>query len=137
MKYFLKRRWLKGLRSGKFLQGTRYLSQPSKDPAGLPVSKLCCLGVLCEVLSKKDQKRLRIHHVDNGYIRIFSEHHVHGFETTREAPDGKLYQTSTGMLSEEILQFVGLTKEGAKHLATLNDGGASFSKIADVIEKDF
>ena len=41
----LKAKWLRALRSGKFLQGKDWLKY--KDSAGK--TRYCCLGVLCEV----------------------------------------------------------------------------------------
>ena len=103
----IKTRWIAALRSGKYKQGRDGL----KNDDGT----FCCLGVLCEVM---------------GII-----------------PDGDQYEGEDAFLPKSIMEATGLTndasladdvafRDSARYsLVELNDAGADFNFIADVIEK--
>lgn len=72
----------------------------------------CCLGVAADVLVEGDW--------------IYS-------------PDNKCYKIDNegGLLTDDILVQIKLSKNAQEHLACLNDDGESFEYIADFIERNF
>ena len=112
MKNPLKRKsvqlWLEALRSGKYKQGKLYLK---KD------NKYCCLGVACDLYNKT-------HKVKVDFVNYTSN----------------IQQPNTG-LPPVVLKWLGLNcPEGRfknnHYLSRENDSGASFNKIADLIENN-
>lgn len=103
----LKAKWVEALRSGKYRQARSALID--NHPMG---KAFCCLGVLCDVLGTQwdgeDEQGL-----------------LNGVEVRN--PSGSY-------LSKPILNLVKLDDPTQKILATKNDGGQSFTKIADYIE---
>lgn len=104
----IKRKWCEALRSGKYKQATGMLAT---DDGGY-----CCLGVLAQVA------------IDNGI------------------GNWDIFYKSSDYLPDEVAQWAGVEdcdphirdprKTGiAGTLAELNDSGANFATIADVIEK--
>ena len=107
----IKAKWIEALRSGKYRQTKEYLKRGDK---------YCCLGVLCEVA---------------------------GFRAHKE--EGRwFYAEESQCLPAAVLKKVGLRNnkgalrnrkvfrgEACHSLADLNDAGADFNFIADVIEK--
>lgn len=110
MKPAIKKKWLTALRSGKFRKGTgtlkrHYQTQPAH----------CCLGVLCEVI-KKD--------------------FAHAGEVLEPNAESTLRTkfSMAGMLNPRLMEYTKITQEQQRTLATKNDNGWSFEKIANYIE---
>jgi len=76
--------------------------------------RFCCLGVLCDLAIKQG---LDVD-MDRTQSNIFS------------------YDGLDNVLPLSVIRWSGLDSNG-ESLAALNDGGASFSEIADVIEQHF
>ena len=119
MKPEIKKRWVRALRSGKYIQGRNNL-RPSED-------RFCCLGVLCDIARKEGVG-------DWGF----------GSSAIEFVPkSGRRYST-IGAPPTAVLKWAGLTGMNSvyirKHratLAVLNDGKKkSFKEIADIIEKN-
>ena len=116
--------WLEALRGQsevKYKQGTGALREVQ---GGKKKDTFCCLGVLCDLAVKAG---------------------VVGQEDP-EARDSNLYSYGgeTGLLPQEVMDWAGMRgtsgefeEDGATiELTVINDHGASFKKIADVIEKN-
>lgn len=71
----------------------------------------CCLGVLCDITNPKE----------------WSDSTIMPLQYYRMQGEG-------GQLPTKIMNEVGLTLQDCKTLVNLNDGGRSFSEIADYIE---
>lgn len=109
----IKKKWVKALRSGKYIQGKNKLQ--TND------GKFCCLGVLCDIHSKEKGKK---------WTRSIS------FDTLN-------YLDASGLLPNEVSKWAGLkdndpyvtSPKHEKTLSELNDGGGyGFKKIANLIE---
>lgn len=106
----LVRRWVKALRSGRYKRYEGSLSSSWNQEQGSPNEKNCCLGVACRVARMPSEK-------------------------------GKYNWRGWGMLHEfergnELRKRLGLTRALERRLANRNDAGASFAKIADLIEAE-
>ena len=116
MKKSIKRKWVKALRSGEWLQGRRKLASKGKG--------FCCLGVLCELAREEgivDVKKLP----DGSF----------NYSCFENLEDG-----SPNYLPGVVQDWAGLAKtnpqvKGGHHLSSMNDSGTSFDRIADEIEK--
>lgn len=107
-----KRKWIKALRSGKYIQGDSALKTTSEDEyfeSEEKVTKYCCLGVACVISGARI-----IESAYPGFIDGFRS--VRGM---RKVP--KLLHGSSGI---------------PEKLANLNDQGNSFERIALWIEKN-
>lgn len=113
MKTSIKQKWISALRSGKYRQGRGALRRGDK---------YCCLGVLCE-LAIQDGVKIELD-VDN---------------ESRTTFDG-----SAGYPPVAVMDWADLSDnnprirpggESDRTLAGINDEGASFETIADLIEK--
>lgn len=116
----IKRAWVKALRSGNYKQGQGALRQHDR---------FCCLGVLCDLAVKAgvDVEVALCQLTLNGYYRYDNESNYPPSKVNNwadidyyEVPDGEQdpdadYQTIS--------------------LADLNDGGTSFTEIANLIEE--
>ena len=107
----IKAKWIKALRSGKYKQGKQYLKSRGR---------YCCLGVLCEVLGMKPTR-------ENGRWIYEDSSTVLPSQAMRTA---RIYNNQVGV--RWPVQF---RDENHFILTGLNDAGASFKFIADVIEK--
>jgi hypothetical protein len=117
--------WIKALRSGEYKQCTSALHQDESQGGGH-----CCLGVLCEVAGLFKHKSLSF--PDWKYA------------TSKEQLEAGNYSTSH--LPEDFAEKIGLEKAGnlgpetleanwiEVSLVELNDSGATFKQIAEVIE---
>ncbi len=101
----IKTEWLKRLRSGDYQQGRSYLRK--YDGAA---QRFCCLGVLCDI------------HDTNAWREPDEDSVLFDYDGDEEFPP------------EDLLDFVGLSTTDAGTLATMNDGGKTFTEIADYIE---
>lgn len=100
--------WLKALRSGKYRRTTGTLRTVSK--AG--TERFCCLGVLADVASPEPW-------VGRGGGYTFFG-------------NGK----STGLLGSDFQRRCGLTDDQQDFLSNMNDGGWTFKRLANWIEKN-
>lgn len=112
----VKQQWVQALRSSQYEQTTNYL----RTQQGY-----CCLGVLCDLYAK--------------------EHN----DVEWDVAGGVDYEflSEIQSLPEEVVQWAGLSDEDPYyfeadverniHLAEINDAGASFEKIAQLIEEKF
>lgn len=108
----LKAQWLAALRSGEYIQGTGQLSREVEG-----VMQHCCLGVLCRL-----QRRL---------VKIGSLEY-----------DGTSAPASSLVLSTDnpvyfLTNFIARMDDVPCTLADLNDRGATFAELADIIEYAF
>jgi hypothetical protein len=101
-----KKRWLDALRSGKYKQGRLFLRTNE--------SEFCCLGVLCDVLSK------------SGWAIDETRNHF-----TYVGPNGCL---GTACLPEDVAYNTQISRAQETVLASKNDEGLPFQEIADYIE---
>lgn len=111
MKPYWKRRWVKALRSGNYLQGSSTLRRqiPGERP------RFCCLGVLCDIGVKAPWEP---------------------FEIVLNVYTFKGNQNFAAVLAQPILAQFGLSSTEQASLAALNDEeGMSFLEIADWIEE--
>lgn len=120
MKPEIKEKWVKALRSGEYIQG-RSMLHPGPE-------RWCCLGVLTDIYAKENN--------------ISWQNNPYGEEGTAS------FQGEFNLLPSSVYRWAGLAgsnpayeESGAfmstKGLAELNDAGVSFTKIADIIEKEF
>lgn len=112
MKSEVKKAWVRKLRSGTIDQTSGALN----DGAGA----MCCLGVLCDIHSKKAYDGL-----------TWKE--GKGFDA------GLAYGTSAKKdtyAPKRVLTWAGLHHTTALRLAAMNDDGKSFEEIANYIEKN-
>lgn len=108
MKKVIAMRWVEALRSKQYKQGRGQLRDVK--------NQFCCLGVLCN-----------LHAQDNPKFAA-------------EQNDLESYDDSSGYAPTIICAWAGLKTingsytQNGKSLAGLNDGGADFFEIADIIE---
>ncbi len=103
-----KKRWLRALRSGKFIQGEGYLKVSDDDG----VIKHCCLGVACEIA---------------GAIVPYRKHKIALIENERVAKIKGITKVPASLHGFE---------DTASQLSTMNDSGDGFNVIANWIEKN-
>jgi len=121
----IKQKWVAALRSGDYEQGKMALQTSD--------GKFCCLGVLCDLHRKTNKKK--------GIT----------WDPTEETEADVRYLGEDAFLPESVSEWAGLVngdgesikdpevKTGnnlRKSLSELNDGGTSFKKIAEYIEKN-
>ena len=114
----IKKKWVKALRSGEYVQGRQYLCVPKGE-----YDEFCCLGVLCDLIARdKDskspswrRKRVFRYMADDLIVLAFGYKH----DTPTEA----------------FRRKVGLDKDEQDELIEMNDNqNRSFKEIADYIE---
>lgn len=114
----LKEKWIAALRSGEYTQATHTLRKEIEEWGS---EGYCCLGVLCDILPKG-----RGEWIDDRFK--FNPTAKQKF-ATKDNVD------SYDLLSEVVLDYVGLDADTQEKLAGLNDGGKSFKYIASYIER--
>jgi hypothetical protein len=109
----VKRAWVEALRSGKYKQATGRLRR---------VDGYCCLGVLCN-LYKESHQDCNWSEESDCFCFVIHE------ENTDPAMD---------FLPEKVVEWAGLDSSDPHDgtLVGLNDRGATFDEIADVIEEN-
>jgi hypothetical protein len=112
MKARIKRRWVKALRSGKYVQGHHALRTHD--------DKFCCLGVLCDIYDPKAWKQ-----TDRG------EHNRYSYLTAEIQLPSKVQKWA------DIDACGRLSENARRTLIHLNDDGMSFAEMADIIEENF
>lgn len=116
MSQIYKKIWLENLRSGKFKQVSDALC---KIEFGGTQKSYCCLGVLCETVAEKQIKDHKKR------INVELTHDKTGFK----------FNGQEDLLHNSIAEVVIIDDVVQEFLASLNDRGASFKQIADVIEE--
>jgi hypothetical protein len=117
VKKHVAKKWVAALRSGKYDQTRRVLSNSEG---------YCCLGVLCDIAPKAVGKW--VESTDINKSRNF-------VSTTKDQ--------SVARPTTKVVEWAGLKNRLGKHdgmkscLATMNDNGASFTVIADIIEAEW
>lgn len=141
MKKAVAEKWVAALRSKQYTQGRKALK--TKSPRG--VVRHCCLGVLCE-LYQKDRRGNKAKPVA---VDSFLPEGPGRFEDT--IPIGSrifAFDDNYGTLPQRVIKWAGMSSEDGElgesvffdgdsvdNLAALNDSGANFYEIAEVIEQ--
>jgi len=143
MKKDIAKKWVKALRSGKYKQGKHMLKAATKT--GM---RYCCLGVLCE-LYQQDRKRKKL-----PLLRTRDRTEAERNIAILPASVKKIFAFGrdefTTVVPPSVQKWAGLDdaagtflddkpvilkpKCRCDSLAELNDKGASFKRIADIIE---
>ena len=115
----IKAKWLEALRSGRYTQ--------AKEQLHIKDDGFCCLGVLCDVLDPTQWKD------EYGAMYYCGERST--------LPDNILMTVELGAnrcvsIPSRVHLAVGYGVSSAKTLAEMNDRGATFEEIADIIEKE-
>lgn len=139
MKKAIAEKWVAALRSKKYRQGKQLLK--SKSPAG--VVRHCCLGVLCE-LYQNDRRRKKMKPMPVG--SFFPDGGVYDTGVPRNSRICE-FDSNYGSLPYRVMRWAGMKSDdgsfdtdvpfnesSADNLAYLNDNGAKFAEIADIIE---
>jgi hypothetical protein len=113
LKKRVKEQWVAALRSGKYQQARGVLAGPEG---------YCCLGVLCEVAIESG---LPVSVSREGDLTTYDQH------TALMPP--QVYEWATLKKSTGCSDGDFYTPDG--YLANMNDSGASFAQIADLIEE--
>jgi hypothetical protein len=116
MKAELKQKWIEALRSGEYRQGKGVLRDS--------VDRFCCLGVLCDVVSKSGWGAA--HDVDTSVAGHDAEISAHPYD------DGE--SVNSVSLPHSLRERVGLHIADASALIAMNDSGQDFETIAKHIE---
>lgn len=121
----IKALWLAALRSGEYKQGRGALSSDGE---------YCCLGVLCDIMVKQLDLELEV---------------KEDVECCTQCKNKVSYDGATSFLPRKVAEAAGIDPqgklptvhytngEGFDTLFALNDEGASFNYIANVIEDQF
>jgi hypothetical protein len=102
----IKEKWIEALKSGEYSQAQNTLRDGNC---------FCCLGVLCDVIDKTKWKPDRY--------------------PLEESKCPMLYEGVEIIPPRTVIDKAGLKIEQCQILAEMNDGGSSFTEIADYIEK--
>lgn len=109
----LRDEWAVALESGDYKQGKTALKTTDNE--------FCCLGVLCDILSKKDPENIQWEYdVMFGYPRMFSI-------STEES--------SAHYIPSKLADKIGITQQMQSILSHMNDMGKKFTTIAEFIRK--
>lgn len=131
MKEKIAKKWIKALCSGRYKQGKNVLKYRSKNGT----LRHCCLGVLCEIYQKESKRKM--------VSDIAPSDHA---ERDVDVPVGAKCFHFSGRdvsLPGSVVRWAGMDSDDGSFkdhrgyrtsLATLNDDGDSFKKIAEVIE---
>ena len=129
----IKALWLDALRSGEYPQGTALLRKPWASGNGK--DKYCCLGVLCDLYIKSEENSAdpqgpigwEVHNP----LAVILAYKVGGREAYLP-----LFVMDWAGLEDNEGGFVGSNGRWGS-LAEMNDSGATFEEIAEVIEEKF
>jgi hypothetical protein len=132
----IKQRWIDALRSGKYSQDTGVL-RSSKGGH-------CCLGVLCDLYAKEHNVQWDVHRYNSDLdehfdipedevskVYLFDEFRFNG--ELEILPDNVKIWAGLNNLNPCVYSD-GIDNVG-NQLSEMNDTGASFNEIADLIEK--
>lgn len=143
MKKDIAKKWVKALRSGAYKQARHALKLVGKNGT----AQHCCLGVLCELYQKdqaKNKKKLMqvkmcpANELDADLpltkkAVVFSKSESGAVLPKCVQRWAGLADETGGFKTSEVT-YEAPQRERCESLAELNDRGASFKKIADVIE---
>ena len=129
--------WVDALRSGKYTQTKRHLS----DNDGF-----CCLGVACDIFEGIFPELLSHGRIGVGYEDEYRDMRIVDWynedEETQDTPDYDFNSIDSSMLPTIVQQFLGLTRPAGEFmdiygeeisLASKNDDGETFDQIAHII----
>lgn len=120
MNKWVKRKWVRALRSGEYEKGKYRLW--SGDPENEYDLGYCCLGVLlCEMVPEFTR-------IDRGELWIGK-----GLQYTEESPYDPV---NNQWVPDDLAILMDLSDSDQKALAKLNDNYDSFDPIADYIEEN-
>lgn len=122
--------WVEALESGKYKQtaGALHRVEPSDDsPVGY-----CCLGVLCDLAAKKGVVTTSIQGDFMGYESLLDP-----FPVTAVLPYAVVNWAGLDSPNPKVTTNNPSGIDGISHLATLNDYGLSFRKIAALIREEY
>lgn len=112
----LKSKWLKALRSGKYMQGRGRLCSPYRG-----ISAYCCLGVLADVIDPKGWESFLVY---NSWK----------YMTASLSLSSDIDKNTYNVLEQASSNSLNTVED---HLLSMNDvQGKSFSEIADWIEQN-
>jgi hypothetical protein len=124
----LRDKWLKALRSGEFTQGKRELRCINNNG----IVEYCCLGVISSLQGRlKDCWGNPIDPSFQGTVCDFGEEYYSKTILAEDNPLAPFIGGSGFFPSSVTVEFNGATSFS---LASLNDAGASFTEIAQIIE---
>lgn len=127
MNPYVKRKWVKALRSGDYVQSSNaliFLILKERWEESWPAvvgRKYCCLGVLAEEMVPNE-------------IAGYAAQSLSVTESEVEVEVG--FPSEFGYIPEELARLWGLTDVAQQNLASFNDAGKSFAFIADWIEEN-
>jgi hypothetical protein len=121
------KKWVKALRSGAYQQGEGSLCEEDEISGDCDY---CCLGVACDILTESSW--IKIPHSNLWSIGKNEEFVI----PATGDKYGWGWTETTSFPSLETLKEMGLDTAYAQELAELNDGGWTFERIANKIEKD-
>lgn len=116
------REWVVALRSGNYKQGTEHLAQEDEDGR-----RYCCLGVACDIFAERVRLTL----------------HINQFQKLEYHWDEGGYSSTGSTLPGPLVKFLGvqgrdpILASGRSLIKMNDDDGATFSEIADAIEKEY
>jgi hypothetical protein len=124
----IKKDWVAELRSGKYEQGANYLHN-------IDQGTYCCLGVLCKMATEAGVTRVQ---ATEGYMGVGVAEYGDGTYAPTQAVLPKEVQGWAGLDGENpIIEGVDMGEAGdSTSLAYMNDHGATFAYIADLIEEN-
>lgn len=105
-----KEKWIKALRSNDYQQVEGMLRGERDDSGDIG---FCCLGVLCDALGAQWSE---------GGVALLD--------------DIRLDSEDEYLLSDKMIDMVGLSFDEQRHLSRMNDSGESFIEIADYIDQN-
>jgi hypothetical protein len=142
------RQWVEALRSGKYAQTKNVLNRVDINETD-SVDSFCCLGVLCvlyESAGNEMHHELRIEKADDNAAPVLCRTsdmewanlpctvtHWSGMRTE----DGTLSKVPPELIPENLRKYLDDSHPSLNTLVEVNDKGASFEEIADLIEKAF
>lgn len=129
----LVRRWVAALRSGEYKQGVGRLLGTGERDGG---KRFCCLGVLCDLvdIGEWDGDEYR---ANDAFYATELPPEVLDMITDEPSKYGQAINVSFADYSNDLIGGVELDHYDLSaqwNLAMLNDSGASFDKIARIIE---
>lgn len=128
----IKQKWVDALRSGKYPQDTGVL----RSTVGY-----CCLGVLCDLYRQEHNIQWDVHRYNSN---LGDHYDIPENEVTKiDLSDEFHFDGELELLPDKVKLWAGLNDRNpyvhidddvVNQLTELNDNGASFNEIADLIE---